>query len=135
MPLGNCKVELKLEWVKHCVLSAGGNINTDSNPENIFIITLYVPVGFERSVYCNEYKATSESKNATNNYKCFLESNFEGVGRLFVFIYYNEDDNAIRCKVKTYYLPKGTISDYNDINGKNVCDQAIDSDIKQFKEI
>ena len=27
MALINCKVELKLKWTKHCVLSAGGNDN------------------------------------------------------------------------------------------------------------
>ena len=42
MPLINCKVELKLIWTKHCVLSAAGN-----NDNIIFTIKdkkLYVPV-------------------------------------------------------------------------------------------
>ena len=41
-PLINCKVELKLIWTKHCVLSAAGN-----NDNIIFTIKdkkLYVPV-------------------------------------------------------------------------------------------
>ena len=44
MPLINCKVELKLIWTKHCVLSAAGN-NDDNNI--VFTIKdtkLYVPV-------------------------------------------------------------------------------------------
>ena len=70
----NCKVELKLRWTKHCVLSVAGadNANGNNNDNNvIFIIKgtkLYVPVvtlsardnqklskllskRFERSVY------------------------------------------------------------------------------------
>ena len=44
MPLINCKVELKLLWTKHCVLSAASN-NDDNNI--VFTIKdtkLYVPV-------------------------------------------------------------------------------------------
>ena len=31
MPLINCKVELKLDWAKYCVLSAAGNDNVNNN--------------------------------------------------------------------------------------------------------
>ena len=106
MPLINCKVELKLIWTKHCVLSAAGN-NDDNNI--VFTIKdtkLYVPVvtlsardnqklskllskGFERSVYWNENKTKSGNKNATNEYGYFLESNFLGVNRLFILVYTN----------------------------------------------
>ena len=53
MPLINCKVELKLKWIKYCVLSAAGNDNVINNNDNnnsnanniIFTIKkLYVPV-------------------------------------------------------------------------------------------
>ena len=85
MPLINCKVELKLKWTNHCVLSAAGHeneINSDNNnADNIIFITkdtrLYVPAvtlsardnqkakkliskGFGRSVYWNEYITKSE---------------------------------------------------------------------------
>ena len=77
MPLIDCKVELKLTWTKYCVLSADGNDIDNANSNNIIFTIkdtkLYVPVvtlstrdnqklskllskGFERSVYCNEYK-------------------------------------------------------------------------------
>ena len=36
MPLINCKVELKLRWIKHSVLAAAGNDNTNNNPTIIF---------------------------------------------------------------------------------------------------
>ena len=35
MSLINCRVELKLERTKYCVLSAGGNDNVDINLDNI----------------------------------------------------------------------------------------------------
>ena len=48
MPLINCKVELKLKWIKYCVLPAAGNDNdNDRNDKIIFVIKdtkLHVPV-------------------------------------------------------------------------------------------
>ena len=35
----NCKLELKLKWTNYCVFLAGGNNNTNTNPNNI-IFTL-----------------------------------------------------------------------------------------------
>ena len=48
MPLTNCKVELKLRWMKHCVLAEAGieNDNVNSN-DTVFTIKdtkVYVPV-------------------------------------------------------------------------------------------
>ena len=35
MPLINCKVELKLEWTKHCVLATACVENAEANSNNI----------------------------------------------------------------------------------------------------
>ena len=93
IPLINCKVELKLNWTKYCLLSVPGNDNTNDNPDNfIFAIKnakLYVPVitssakdnqklskllskGYKSSVYRNEYKTKSEIKNTKYQYRYFL---------------------------------------------------------------
>ena len=70
-----------------------------------------------------------------NKYRCFLESNFVGVNRLFVLFYLNQQGSDKTYKVQRYYLPKDTIKNYNIIiNGKSFCDQPIDSDIKPYKE-
>ena len=152
MPLINYKVELKIKWVKHCVLSAADNDNTNANPDNIIFsikdTKLYVPVvtlsakdnqkpskllrkGFKRSVYWNEYKTKSKNKNTINKYRYFLKSSFVAINRLFVLVDTNQDVNSKRFKIRKYYLPKGIIKNYNIIiNGKNFYDQAIDSDIK-----
>ena len=87
IPLIVCKVELKLNWTKYCVLFAAGANNTNDNPNNIIFTIkdtkLYVPVvtlstrenpkllnlyskEFGRSVNWNEYKAKSENKNETS---------------------------------------------------------------------
>ena len=155
MPFINCKVELKLKWTKYCFLYAAGNesiINDNDNANNIiFTITytkLYVLVvtlsardnqklskllskGFERSVYWKKYKTKSESKNKTNEFRYFLESNCVGVNRLFDLVYPHRNNDSKRFETRKYYLPKGIIKNYNVINnGKKNYDQPIDSDIR-----
>ena len=93
--------------------------------------TIYNTEGLKSSL-C-DYKTKSEM---TNEFRCFLESNFVGVSRLFVLVYTNEDSNCKRFKVKRYYLPKGVANNYNVIiNGKNFYDQPFDLDIKRYEEI
>ena len=96
MLLINCKIELKINWTKHCVLDVDGTDNTNCNLDSIifniifylvFIIlslsakdnqrlSKFLSKGFERSVYLNEYKIESENKNTTYKYIYLLESNF-----------------------------------------------------------
>ena len=72
----------------------------------------------------------------THEYRYFLQSDFVRVNILFVLVYSNQDANAKRFKTGRYYLPKGIIKSYNVIiNGKNVYDQPIDSNIKQYEKI
>ena len=139
-----------LSFACRCCRYVNGNVN-----DIILIIKdtkLYVPVvtltardnqklsillgkGFKRSVYWNEYKAKSEKKNTTDEFRFFFESNFVGVNRSFVLVHSNQIDDSKRFKTRKYYLPKGIIKKYNVIiNGKNFYDHAIDSDIKQYKE-
>ena len=53
----------------------------------------------------------------------------------FVVVYSNKDNNSRSYKGRRYYLPKGVIRNYVTIDSKNLYDQAIDSDIKPYKEI
>ena len=49
--------------------------------------------GSGSSVNWNEYK-TRENKNAANEYRYFLKSNFAGVNRLFVLVYLNRENGV-----------------------------------------
>ena len=64
-----------------------------------------------------------------NRYLNYLiNPSFQGVNRLFVLFFGNEDD---RTSHSTYYLPKVEIKDYNVmIDGKNIFEQPIKSMIK-----
>ena len=108
-------------------------INNDDNTNNIIftikVTKLYVPVvtlkgtskGFERSVYCNEYKTKSEDKNTTIEFRYFLESSFVGVNRLFVLVYPNQSNDSKRFFAQKYHFPKCIIKNYNLIfNGKKL---------------
>ena len=67
-------------------------------------------------------------KNTTNEYIHFLESNFAGVHKLFVLVYWEIESILIyrsndvkRIKTRRYYLPKGIIDNYKMIiNGKKL---------------
>ena len=86
-------MELKLKYIKYCVLSAAGAGNANANPNNIIftikdtnlyvhVVTLSTKVnqklsklfikGFERSVYWNEHKTKSETKIKQMNIDIFL---------------------------------------------------------------
>ena len=84
----------------------------------------------------NEYKTKSDHKNTRNGFRYFLESNFVRVNRLFVSVYTDKANNAKKFNAQKHYLHKGIIKNYDVIiNGKNIYDKAIDSDIKQYTEI
>ena len=123
MPLINCKVDLKFQWTKPCVLSVSATNNANGNNDDIIFTIkdtkLYVPVvtlsardnqklskllskGFERSAYWNEYKTKSDNKNMINQFRYFLESNFIGVNRLFLLVDTNYGNNAKRFNARKY---------------------------------
>ena len=151
------KVELKLKLIKSCALAAAGADNADANSNNfIFIIKdtkFYVTSitlsakgyqnlwkilckRFERSLYWNEYQTNRKNKNTLQKYRYFFGWNFVGVNRLFVMVYSNQNKNSKRFKIRSYYLPKDIIKNYNlIINGKNFYEERFDSDIKRYKEM
>ena len=73
-----------------------------------------------------------------------LDSNYQGVKRLFVLAYdgRTNDDNAdadSRVKVdshKNYFLPRVNIKNYNiEINGRNFYDVTINDPIKKYDDV
>ena len=148
MPLIYCEVNLILTWSKDYVIS-------NSTGEWKFAITktkLYVPVltlstkdnakllqqlqlecGFKRKINCNKYESSPKTYAQNRYLNHLINSSFQGVSRLFVLSYENED---ARKSHSTYYLPKVEIKNYNVmIDGKNFLDQPINSMTKTYKNI
>ena len=88
---------------------------------------------FRRSINWNKYQSDPK-KYARNRYlNHLINSSFQGVNRLFVLSFEIKDD---RTSHSTYYLPKVEIKDYNvTIDGKNLFDQPINSDLKTYEDI
>ena len=146
MSLINCEVELILTWSKNCVI-------TDSTGEGklkIIEAKLYIPAvtlsaednakllqqlksNFKRKISWNKYESSVKTF-AQNRYLNYLiNPSFQGVNRLFVLSFENEDD---RISHSTYYLPKVEIKDYNImIDGRNFFDQSINSMNKTYENI
>ena len=138
MPLINCEVEHILAWSKNCII-------TNSTGKGKFKTTeakLYIPVvtlptqdnmkllqqqksNFKRKMNWNKYESSVKTF-AQNRYLNYLiNPSFQGVNRLFVLPFENEDD---RISHSTQYLPKVEIKDYNImIDGRNFFDQPINN--------
>ena len=139
MPLINCEVNLILTWSSTCVIASV----IIANQATTFAITdtkRYVPVvtlstqenakffqqlksGFKRVINWNKYLSKPELLAQNPNLNHLVEPSFQGVNRLFVLAFENDDD---RTSDEQYYLPIVEIKDYNImIDGENFFDQPI----------
>ena len=139
MPLINCEVNLILTWSSTCVLVVTNNVSQNAT----FAITdtkLYVPVvtlstqentkflqqlksGFKRVINWNKYLSIPELLAQNPKLNHLVEPHFQGINRLFVLAFENDDDRTFDNK---YYLATVEIKDYNImINGENFFDQPI----------
>ena len=149
MPLINCKVNLILTWSSTCVLIAT-NIPNQNATFGITDTKLYVPLvtlstqenakflqqlksGFKRVINWNKYSSKPEFLAQNPNLNHLVEPSFQGVNRLFVLAFENDDDRTIDEK---YYLPTVEIKDYNImINGENFFDQPIKNNKVTYENI
>ena len=143
MPLINCEVNLILTWSSTCVI-------TNSTGAGTFAITdtkLYVPVvtlstqentkflqqlkpGFKRVINWNKYLSKPELLAQNPNLNHLVEPSFQGVNRLFVLAFENDNHRTIYDR---YYLPNVEIKDYNImINGENFFDQPTYENIRKI---
>ena len=142
MPLINYEVNLILKWSSTCVI-------TYSNGAGVFAITdtkLYVPVvtlltqedtklksGFKRAINWNKYLSKPELLAQNPNLNHLIEPSFQGVHRLFVLAFENDNHKTIHDR---YYLPNVEIKDYNImINGENFFDQPIKNNKVTYENI
>ena len=142
MTLINCEVNLILTWSSTCVLVAS-NIEAHNATFAITATKLYVPVvtlstqentkflqqlksGLKRVINWNKYLSKPELLAQNANLNHLVEPSFQGVNRLFVLAFENNDD---RTSSDEYYLPIVEIKDYNImIIGENFFDQPIKYD-------
>ena len=140
MPLINCEVNLILTWSSNCVLIATAIQNQAATFE-ITDTKLYVPVvtlstqestkflqqlksRFKRVINWNKYLSKPELLAQNPNLSHLVEPSFQGVNRLSVLAFENDDDD--RISDDEYYLPTVEIKYYNIvINGENFFDQPI----------
>ena len=145
----NCEVNLILTWSSTCVLIATNIPNQNAT----FAITdteLYVPVmtlstqentkflqqlksGFKRIINWNKYLSKPELLAQNPNLNHLVEPSFQGVNRLFVLAFENDDGRTFDEK---YYLATVEIKDYNImINGENFFDQPIKNNKVTYENI
>ena len=118
MPLMNCEVNLILIWSSTCAL-VSTNIPNQNATFAITDTKLYVPVvtlstqentkflqqlksGFKRVINWNKYLSKPELLAQNPNLNHLVEPNFQGVNRLFVLAFENDDH---RTTDDRYYLP------------------------------
>ena len=144
MPLINCEVELILTWSKNCVISSATwetklaitetkldvPVVTLSAEDNAKLLQQLKP-NFKRKINWNKYESSVKT-SAQNRYLNYLiNPSFQGVNRLFVLSFENEDD---RVSHSMYYLPKVETKDYNVIiDGRDLFDQPINNMNKTWK--
>ena len=107
MPLINCEIELSLSWDPNCILTSLDGAPTFAITDaklDVPIVTLSIednarlskPLseGFKRSIYWNKYKVIPSKMCNQNHYiRELLDASYQGVKRLFVLAYNNDDAN------------------------------------------
>ena len=149
MPLINCEVNLILTWSSTCVLIAT-NVQNQNATFTITDTKLYVPVvtlstqentkffqqlksGFKRVINWNKCLSKPELLAQNPNLNHLLEPSFQGVNRISVLAFENDDDRTSDDK---YYLPNVEMKDYNImINGENYFDQPIKNSKVTYESI
>ena len=88
---------------------------------------------FKRTVNWSKFQS-NVSTERKNQYLDFLvDSSFQGVNRLFVLLFKNENYSKVHTK---YYLPNVEIKDYNVmICGKHFFDQPVKSNMRTYNNI
>ena len=86
--------------------------------------------GFKRTINWNKYQSNPKTYAQNRYLNHLVDPRFQGVNRLFVLSFENEDD---RRSHSNYYLPKVEIKDCNImIDGKNFFDQPINNDFNTY---
>ena len=105
---------------------------TLSTQENVKFLQ-QLKSGFKRVIVWNKYLSKSGLLAQNPNLNHLVEPSFQGVNRLFVLAFENDDNITSDEK---YYLPTVEIKDYNImINGENFFDQPIKNNKVTYENI
>ena len=126
MPLINYEISLQLKWSANCFFFTGDAVNqvptftvTDtklygpilnlSTQDNIKLIK---QLGFclKRTINWNKYQSKKTNQGKNKYLDLVTYSSFQGVNRLFVLSFENEEDQV---SYKNQYLPNVQIKNYN----------------------
>ena len=112
----NCKVNFILTWSKDCVITSStgaGKFKTTETKLYVPFVTLstqdntkllqQLKSGFKRTINWNKYESSPKTYAQNRYLNHLINSSFQGVNRLFVLSFENEND---RSSHSTYYLPK-----------------------------
>ena len=89
--------------------------------------------GFKRTITWDKYLAKPELLAQNANLNHLVEPSFQGINRLFVLAFENDDQRTSNIG---YYTPKVEIKDCNVMNdGKNFFDQPIRNDKVTYENI
>ena len=144
MPLINCEVNLILTWSSTCVITESNGAGTFAiTVTKLAVVTLstqentkflqQLKSGFTRVINWNKYLSKPELLAQNPNLNHLVEPSFQGVNRLFVLAFENDDN---RTTHNAYYLPNVEIKDYNImINGENVFDQPLTNNKVTYENI
>ena len=89
--------------------------------------------GFKRTINCNKYHSKVSTERQNQYLDFLIDPSFQGVNRLFVLSFENEDDRTVSTK---YDLLTVEMNDYNVmIDGKNIFDQPVKSDMRTYDNI
>ena len=116
MPLINCKVELSFSWDLNCVLSSlVGNSTFTITTAKPYVLVLTLSIednaklskllseGFKRSVYWKKHKIIPNKRyNENHCIRELLDASYQGVKRLFVFAYKNDDNDNNRVTADSH---------------------------------
>ena len=121
MPLINCEINLTLTWSESCVISSATGetkfritdakvyapVLTSSTQDNAKLLQ-QLKAGFKRTINWNKYQAKVSTEGENQFLDFLIDPSFQGVNRLFVLSFENEDDRKVHTG---YYLPKVEIKD------------------------
>ena len=89
--------------------------------------------GFKKTINWYKYQSKLEQLPQNRYLNYLIDPSFQGVNRLFVLSFENEDDRNVHIK---YYIPNVEIKHYNVIvDGRKLFDQPIKNNLKTYDNI